>query len=76
MPAIFPPGDIAWRNAKPHSAWREFKFVLNQVTRIIEPNMTLVEMLTNWNALSESLAESPRARTSQLSDYFEYLKTS
>ena len=70
MPAIFPPGDTAWRDDKPHSAWRDFKFVLNQVTRAIEPDMALADMLANWNALSEALAECPRERNSQVSDYF------
>ncbi len=41
MHALFPPGDTTWKNSKPHSAWREFKFALNQVVRAIEPTIPL-----------------------------------
>jgi len=72
MRAPYPPGDTSWRSTKPHSAWREFKFALNQITRSIEPTISLTDMLTNWNKISESLAESPRKRKSQLEAYFEH----
>ena len=51
--------------------WRDFKFVLNQVTRTIEPALPLVRMISEWNTISRALAEPPRHRLSQLSGYFD-----
>ena len=65
------PGDTTWRQHRPHSAWRDFKFVLNQVTRALEPDLPLGRMIGEWNEISKSLAEPPRRRLSQLSGYFE-----
>lgn len=67
----FPPGDTTWRHDQPHSAWRDFKFVLNQITRTIEPPLPLAQTISEWNEISKSLAEPPRRRLSQLSSYFE-----
>ena len=61
---------MIWKQAQPHSAWRDFKFVLNQVTRAIEPTLPLAQVLDEWNEISQSLAERPRQRLSQLSGYF------
>ncbi len=55
---------------RPHSAWRDFKFVLNQVTRAIEPPLSLAAMISDWRTISGALAEPPRRRQSQLSAYF------
>ena len=70
------PGDTAWRHRRPHSAWRDFKFVLNQVTRAIEPQLPLAQVITEWNAISEELADPPRLRLDQLESYFDYSQTS
>ena len=51
--------------------WREFKFVLNQLTRSIEPALPLARMIGEWSTISRSLAEPPRRRPSQLSSYFD-----
>ena len=75
MQVLFPPGDTSWKNTKVRSVWREFKFALNQVCKAIEPEFALEDMLTQWNEISEGLAESPRKRKAQLSKFFEY-KTS
>ena len=74
MPRRFPPGDTTWRRWRPHSAWRDFRFVLNQITRAIEPAMPLARMISEWNEISRSLAEPPRRRLSQLSNLFEWEK--
>ena len=55
---------------RPHSPWRDFKFVLNQVTRTIAPALPLARLINEWHDLSRSLAEPPRRRLSQLSEYF------
>ena len=54
----------------PPSAWRDFKFVFNQVTRTIEPPLPLARMISDWRTLSGELAEPPRRRQPQLSAYF------
>ena len=72
MPVQFPHGNVSWKNTKLQSAWRQFKFGLNQVCRAIEPAFGLADMLANWNEISECLAESPRKRKLQLSSFFEY----
>lgn len=61
---------MIWKQTQPHSAWRDFKFVLNQVVRAIEPTLPLAQVLGQWNEISESLAERPRQRLSQLTRYF------
>ena len=45
---------------RPPSAWRDFKFVLNQVTRAIEPPLPLARMISDWRTISGELAEPPR----------------
>lgn len=72
MPNLFPPGDMDWKNNQPHSAWREFGLMLNQIKRTIEPSLSLSEVLQEWQELSKALAERPRQRKVQLTDYFEY----
>ena len=69
-PARFPPGATTYRPRRPRSAWRDFKFVFNQVTRAIEPPLSLAAMLNDWRTISGALAEPPRRRQSQLSAYF------
>jgi hypothetical protein len=43
---------------------------LNQVTRAIEPPLSLACMINDWRTISGALAEPPRRRQSQLSTYF------
>ncbi len=69
-PARFPPGATTRRRRRPRSAWRDFKFVLNQVTRAIEPPLPLARMISDWRTISGELAEPPRRRQPQLSAYF------
>ena len=45
--------------------------MLNQLKRAIEPSLSLSETLSQWNAISEQLADSPRKRKPQLADYFD-----
>jgi len=52
------------------STWREFKFVYNQIKRVIEPHLPLEDMITGWNDIAKLLAERPRKRNLQLSHYF------
>jgi hypothetical protein len=44
--------------------------VLNQVTRAIEPPLSLAGMINHWCAISDALAEPPRRRQPQISEYF------
>ena len=46
--------------------------MLGQVTRTIEPALTLACMVQQWHAISRALAEPPRRRLSQLSGYFDF----
>jgi hypothetical protein len=71
MRVPFPPGDVSWKKTRPHSAWREFKFAFSQVCRAIEPEFPLAEMIAKWNEISRRLAENPRKRTLQLTQYFD-----
>lgn len=72
MQVLFPPGDTSWRNQRPQSPWREFAFVLHQIQRAIEPALPLADVIDDWNEISKSLAEPPRQRQLQLTEYFEY----
>ena len=69
-PAPFPPGDTGWRRRRPHSPWREFRFVLNEVQRAIEPPCGLARTIAQWNDISRDLAEPPRRRRPQRDTYF------
>ncbi len=51
---------------RPHSAWRDLRFVLNHLACAIEPRSSLAD----WNAISEALAEPPRPRMPRLSSRF------
>jgi len=42
------------------------------VKRTIEPHLPLEDMITGWNDIAKLLAERPRTRNSQLSQYFIY----
>ena len=72
MPNLFPPGDISWRNDRPQSAWREFNFAYNQVKQAILPKLPLDNVIKEWNEIAKSLAERPRKRQLQLSEYFSF----
>ena len=67
----FPPGDTTWGRKRPRSAWRDFQFMLNQVKRSIEPSLSLSETFSQWNTISEQLADSPRKRKRQLARYVD-----
>ena len=73
---MFPPVDTTWRKRRPHSAWRDFKFALNQVQRTIEPAYPLARMLAEWNGISEALADAPRQRLGQITTHFDPTETS
>ena len=47
MPALVPPGDTTWRRQRPPSAWRDFRFVLDQVTSTLEPALPLGAWFTS-----------------------------
>jgi hypothetical protein len=63
---------MSWKNTQPQSAWREFNFAFNQVKRAIEPHLPLEDMISNWNDIAKLLAERPRTRNHQLSQYFSF----
>ena len=65
------PGATAWRRRRPPSAWRDFQFMLHQVTRAIEPSLAPSRTLSEWNAIPEQLADPPRKRKPQLARYFD-----
>ena len=47
------------------SEWREFAFALHQMQAAIEPDISLMHVLTHWNRLATALAEGPRTREAQ-----------
>ena len=47
------------------SEWREFAFALHQIQDAIEPDLPLIQVLTEWNRLAAALAESHRKREAQ-----------
>ena len=55
------------RRRRPRSPWRDFKFMLNQVARTIEPPLPLARLFSDWRTISGALAEPPRRRQPQLS---------
>ena len=65
-----PPGATRCRRRRPRNPWRDFKFVLNQVARTIEPLLPLARLISDWRTISGALAEPPRSRQRQLSAYF------
>ena len=70
------PWDTTWRQRRPHSPWRDFRFALNQVTRSIEPALSLEQMIEEWNEISQSLAEIPRTRSNQVDARFCAMRSS
>jgi hypothetical protein len=46
--------------------------VLHQIQRAIEPALPLADVIDDWNEISKALAEPPRQRQLQLTEYFEY----
>jgi hypothetical protein len=51
------------------SSWREFCLAFHQAGRAIEPQLSLHELVTNWNQLAAALREAPRKRKSQEQKY-------
>ena len=49
---------------------RDFRFMLNQVVRAIEPHLSLAEVIDEWNQISKSLSEPPRRRLPQIAECF------
>jgi len=71
------PWGPAWRQSRPHSPWRDFRFMLNQLTRTIEPQLPLARVITEWNQIFRALAEPPRRRRPQITEHFpKYTPTS
>jgi hypothetical protein len=58
------------------SSWREFAFVLHEVSRAIEPSLGLQEMINNWPHIESELAERNRKRRPQIERAFQTTKTS
>jgi hypothetical protein len=50
--------------------------MLHQLRRAIEPELTLDQVLEDWENISESLAERPRRRGRQLNQHQFERKTS
>ena len=69
-PRPFPPGAAACRPDSLRSPWRDFRFAFNQAVRAVEPDLPLARVIGEWNAISESLADSPRHRPMQIADHF------
>ena len=59
-----------WDRERPRSAWRDFAFVWNDVRSAVEPPVPLAATLGRLQAISSELADSPRKRQPQLSNYF------
>ena len=72
MHTPFPPGDTSWQRRRPRGAGRDFQFMLRQVTQVIEPSLALSRTLSDWNAISEELADAPRKRKPQFASYFDW----
>ena len=66
MRAPFPLRATACQRRRPPSAWRDFQFMLHQVIQAIEPYLSLSGTLSDWNAISEQLADALRKRKPQL----------
>lgn len=45
--------------------------MLNQVKRSIEPSLSLSRTFSEWDKISEQLADPPRERKPQLASYFD-----
>ena len=65
------PWENPWQRHRPPSAWRDFRFMVHQATRAIEPSLPLSRAIRDWNVISEQLADPPRKRTPQLASYFD-----
>ena len=55
------------RERLPTSPWREFNFALHQIQQAIEPQLYLLQAVSNWNEIAWALAEAPRTRVLQCS---------
>jgi hypothetical protein len=64
---------VTWRNSKPQSLWREFSYIFHQVRQSIEPALSLRATLDDWNDIAYALAESPRKRINQTTEFFEWV---
>ena len=76
MPAPFPPGATSWKSQLSRSRWREFSFAFRQLSRVIQPALSLRQMIDNWPDIVRDLADPPRKRKSQEEKFFDTLKTS
>ena len=47
--------------------------MLNQLKQAIEPSLSPSETLSQWNTISEELADPPNKRKPQLADYFDQI---
>lgn len=55
-----PTENSAWRHRRRHGSWREFRFMLTEVSRAIEPRLRLIEKISKSNEVSEEIADRPR----------------
>ena len=63
------PWGAAWRRTRPPSAWRDFKFMLNQVVQAVEPGLPLHQVMAEWNEISKNLADPPLRRIAEWDFY-------
>ncbi|MDE0103103.1 MAG: IS4 family transposase [Bryobacterales bacterium] len=59
------PESTDWQCRRPHSTWREFEFMLNEVCRAIEPNLSLSQTLAGRNSIFEDSQSLKRSATRQ-----------
>jgi hypothetical protein len=54
---------------KNRSPWKEFAFMIHQIQRAIEPEMTLNYAINHWSYISKDLANPPRKRKLQIEEF-------
>lgn len=54
--------------------WRRFAFAAHSLRRLLIPEMTLSEMVAQWDRIDRLLVDAPRRRKCQLEEeWFEYM---
>jgi hypothetical protein len=56
-------------NKKIGSNWREFEFMFHQVQHAINPCISLIQTISDWQTIREGLAENNRKRKPQVSNF-------
>jgi hypothetical protein len=59
------PGGTSSKSKRLRSPGREFSLAFHQITRAIDPRLSLRHLVQNWNQMAAELSESSRKRESQ-----------